>query len=222
VRQLAERDLALAPHYKVDAAVRVLGVGFGSQARIIAAHDDARAGAPHADEIDDPFGRLALKGHDREPDDVGLVFGHEPLDGLPDPVLNEQQVRCGYPTVGIDVSGEGRQRPVRHPDGDRRHVFERVRHREQQDVHRRAPAFVGPPPTFRSWTRSCPETLARRPSRMRISRRTAQRSVRRPKSEIPESPRKGPRVRIPFPPAASQANFRIARVARRVIFLIAV
>ena len=49
-----------------------------------------RAGAPHADEIDDAFGRLALEGHDREPDDVGLVFGYEPLDRLWDPVLNEQ------------------------------------------------------------------------------------------------------------------------------------
>jgi alkylhydroperoxidase family enzyme len=31
-----------------------------------------------------------MPGHDREPDDVGLVFGNEPLDGLSDPVLNEQ------------------------------------------------------------------------------------------------------------------------------------
>ncbi len=49
-----------------------------------------RAGAPRADEINDPFGCLALEGHDREPDDFGLVFSHEPLDGLSDPVLNEQ------------------------------------------------------------------------------------------------------------------------------------
>src|SRR5205807_130001 len=90
-------------------------------------------------EIDDGFGRLALEGHDREPDDIGLLLGHEPLDRFSDPVLNEHQVRRGDPMVGIEVPGEGRQRPVRHPDGDRRHVFERVRHREQQDVHRRAP-----------------------------------------------------------------------------------
>jgi hypothetical protein len=83
------RDVALAPHDEVDAAVGVLGVGLGSKARIIAAEDDARTGAPHADEIDDAFGRLALEGHDREPDDVGLVLGYEPLDRLWDSVLNE-------------------------------------------------------------------------------------------------------------------------------------
>ena len=63
-QQLTERDLALAPHDEVDHAVRVLDVGLGSQARIIAADDDARAGASRADEIDDAFGRLALEGHD--------------------------------------------------------------------------------------------------------------------------------------------------------------
>jgi hypothetical protein len=61
-QQLTERDLALAPHDEVDSAVRVLGIGLGSEARIIAADDDARAGALLADEIDDPLGRLALEG----------------------------------------------------------------------------------------------------------------------------------------------------------------
>jgi hypothetical protein len=37
--ELAERDLALAPHDEVDAAVRVLGVGLGSEAWIIAAEE---------------------------------------------------------------------------------------------------------------------------------------------------------------------------------------
>jgi hypothetical protein len=87
-QQLTERDLPLAPHDEVDSAIRVLGIGLGSEARVVAAYDDARAGALLADEIDDPPGRLALEGHDRESDDVGLVFGHEPLDGLSDPVLN--------------------------------------------------------------------------------------------------------------------------------------
>ena len=43
-QQLTERDLALAPHDEVDPAVRVLGVGLWSEAPIIAADDDARAG----------------------------------------------------------------------------------------------------------------------------------------------------------------------------------
>jgi hypothetical protein len=58
--------------------------------------------------------------------------------------------------VRIDIPGEGRQRPVRHPDGDRRHVFERVRHREQQDVHRLAPAFVVRPAGARDALQSLP------------------------------------------------------------------
>src|SRR5947209_434759 len=35
----------------------------------------------------------------------------------------------------IDVSGERRERPIRHPDRDRRHVLEGVRHGEQENVH---------------------------------------------------------------------------------------
>jgi hypothetical protein len=41
---------------------------------------------PDRAEIDDAF---ALEGHD-EPNDIGLVLGQKPLDGLSDPVLNEQ------------------------------------------------------------------------------------------------------------------------------------
>src|SRR5262244_3224460 len=90
-QQLTERDLALAPHDEVDLAVTLLGVSLGSEARIIAADDDARAGVPRANEINNPFGRLALEGHDREPDDVRLVFGDEPLNGLSDPVLTSNK-----------------------------------------------------------------------------------------------------------------------------------
>jgi hypothetical protein len=43
-QQLTERDLALAPHNEIDSAVRVLGIDLGSEARVIAADDDARAG----------------------------------------------------------------------------------------------------------------------------------------------------------------------------------
>src|SRR5262249_18559102 len=89
-QQLTEGDLALAPHDEVDLAVTLVGVSLGSEARIIAADDDARAGVPRANEIKDPFGCLALEGHDREPDAGRRVFRREPLDGLSDPVLNEQ------------------------------------------------------------------------------------------------------------------------------------
>src|SRR5207237_6168111 len=50
-QQLTERDLALAPHDEIDSAVRVLGVGLGSEARIIAADDDPRAAAARPDDI---------------------------------------------------------------------------------------------------------------------------------------------------------------------------
>ena len=36
----------------------------------------------------------------------------------------------------VDVARQRRQRAVRHADRDRRHVLERVGHREQEDVHR--------------------------------------------------------------------------------------
>jgi len=65
------------------------GVGLGSETRIIAGDDDPCAGAPCADKIDDAFGRLRWKVI-TEPDDIGLVFGHEPLNGLSIRFLDEQ------------------------------------------------------------------------------------------------------------------------------------
>ena len=51
--------------------------------------------------------------------------------------LHEDEIGDGDVMVGIEVARERGQRAVRHADGDRRHVLERVRHREQQDVHGR-------------------------------------------------------------------------------------
>ena len=139
-QQLAERDLALAAHDEVDAAVRVLGVGLGREARVVAADDDVRAaGAACGRGAMTRCAVLRWKVMTESPTTSGCVFGHEPLDGLSDPVLNEDQVGGGDVVVGVDVPGEGCQCPVRHPDGDRRHVLERVRHREQQDVHDGSP-----------------------------------------------------------------------------------
>ena len=46
--------------------------------------------------------------------------------------------------VGIEVAGKRGERAVRHPHRDRRGVLERVRHRQQEDVHGGTPAGAFP------------------------------------------------------------------------------
>ena len=80
-QQLAKGHFALAADDEVD-AVAVCHVGFGREAGIVAADDDANAGPQRAQQFDDPQRGLALEGHDREADDVGLDLAHQPLDGF--------------------------------------------------------------------------------------------------------------------------------------------
>jgi len=49
--------------------------------------------------------------------------------------MSQDQISHGHPMMRIDVSRERRKRAVGHADADRRHVFEGIRHRKQQDVH---------------------------------------------------------------------------------------
>jgi hypothetical protein len=46
-----------------------------------------------------------------------------------------EAVGDGDVVMRVDVAGKRRQGAVRHADRERRRVLERVRHREQQDVH---------------------------------------------------------------------------------------
>jgi len=63
----------------------------------------------------------------------------EALKRLRHAALDEDQIGDRHPVVGIDVARERGQRPVGHPNGHRRHVLERVGHRQKQNVHRRDP-----------------------------------------------------------------------------------
>src|ERR1017187_9184345 len=62
-QQLAEGNLTFAADNVIDAAA-VFHVGFGSEAGIITAHDDANIGLQQAHQFDDAERSLALKNHD--------------------------------------------------------------------------------------------------------------------------------------------------------------
>jgi hypothetical protein len=111
------------------------GVRLGRQARIIAAHHDAGGRSERAEQPDQPERGSALEGHDRQAHDVGLALPHEPLHRLANARLDQDEIGDGDLVMRVDVTGEGRERPVGHTDGDRRHVLEGVRHGEQQDAH---------------------------------------------------------------------------------------
>ena len=78
-RNSSRNVISPSPRTMKSTPVRVLGVVLGRSDH--SRRRRARRAAARADEIDDPFGRPALEGHETEPDDIGLVFGREPLDG---------------------------------------------------------------------------------------------------------------------------------------------
>ena len=80
--------------------------------------------------------RRALKGHHRKADDVGGGFLDETPHGLGHVRLRENEIGDDDAMMRVDVAGERRQRAVRHADGDRRHVLERIRHAQQEHIHR--------------------------------------------------------------------------------------
>jgi hypothetical protein len=49
--------------------------------------------------------------------------------------VNQDQISHGHAVMRIDVSRKRRERTIGHADRDRGHVFEGIRHRQQQDVH---------------------------------------------------------------------------------------
>jgi hypothetical protein len=56
--------------------------------------------------------------------------------------LGEHEVGGRDVMLRIDVTGQGSERPIRQPHGDRRCVFERIRHRQQQDLNEGPPENV--------------------------------------------------------------------------------
>jgi hypothetical protein len=128
-----KRLLALATDDESD--VRTLLVGRRREARIVPASHDVRLGTKRPQKPRNLQCGRALKRHHRQADDVGLQLANQPFNRLFDAGLHQDQVGDRHAVVRIDVAGERGERAVRHPDGDGRHVFERIRHREQQDVH---------------------------------------------------------------------------------------
>ncbi len=143
-QKLRERLLALAPHDEVDAR-RLAGPGVRREARVVAPHDDASGRPQAAKPLDEPERRPPLERHHRQADDVRLVLADEAGDRLADPSLREHQVGDRDPVVRVHVAGQRRQRGVRDADRDGRGVLERVRHREEQDVHGAPQGPVRPP-----------------------------------------------------------------------------
>ena len=135
---LAEGRFALAAHDGVDAR-RWIRVRLGGQARVVTADDDARRRAQPADMADQPEGSAALEGHDRQPNDIRRMVGHESGDRGCNLGLREDQVGGGYAVVLVDVAGQRTECSVRQPNRDRGHVLEGVRHRQQQHVHDGSP-----------------------------------------------------------------------------------
>src|ERR1039458_3694970 len=90
-QQLAESNLAFAADNVIDAA-SLFHVGFGSEAGIITAHDDANTGAQRAHQVDHSERSLALKSHDGKANYIRLDFAHQPLNRFAHLVLNQDQV----------------------------------------------------------------------------------------------------------------------------------
>src|SRR5262249_35163451 len=90
--QLTKCDVALAPHNEVDHARLLARVGLWRQARIVAAHHHLDCRPQLTYEVDELYGRPALKSHPRQPHHVGCQLAHEPFDGLAHAVLHENQI----------------------------------------------------------------------------------------------------------------------------------
>src|SRR5205085_2468566 len=100
----------------------IIRVCFWSEARVVTAHDDSRAGAKPSDEGNDLLCGLTLKCHHRQPYNIGPKVADELLDGLPDPPRNKDQIRNGYRMMRIHISRERCESPIGHSHHRLRHV----------------------------------------------------------------------------------------------------
>jgi hypothetical protein len=67
------------------------------------------------------------------------VFGDQSFDRFSDAILHKNQVGYGDAVMSVDVPGQRSERAVWHPNNDRRHMFERIGHRKQKNIHRALP-----------------------------------------------------------------------------------
>jgi hypothetical protein len=133
-QELAEGEVALAPDDEIDAGILGL-VDVRRETRVVAADEDARLRPERAHELDHFERGLALERHDRQADHVRRQLGDEPCDGLRHRALHEHEIGHRHLVMRIRVPRERRQRAIRHPHRHGRRVLERIRHREEQDVH---------------------------------------------------------------------------------------
>ena len=124
-KQFAQSVLTFPADQKIDFGTRL--VRRWREAWIVTSCDNSCRRSKMPNDPRDRESGFSLKRHDRQPDDVGLVLAHQTLDGGDDPGLDQDEVGNRNPVMRIDVAGEGREGPVRHPDYDRRHVLEGVR-----------------------------------------------------------------------------------------------
>ncbi len=103
--KLPERDLTLAPHDEIRAPRRAVDVSLGGQAGIVSAHGDQNSRLEGPEELDDPPGRPALEGHDREAHQVGIQVAHQALDRVAHAILDEDQIGHRDSVVRVHVPG---------------------------------------------------------------------------------------------------------------------
>ena len=132
--ELAERQLTLAANDGIDAEVWMCPC-FRGEARVVAADDDPYAWLDRLDERDDSTRRASLKGHHRQPDELGLEIAHQLFHGASHRCLHEDQVSYGDAMMRVEVARQRRQRAVGHPNRHTGRVFEGVGHRQEQNLH---------------------------------------------------------------------------------------
>ena len=133
-QDLPERLVTLAVDHDVDRE-RWVGVCLGREAGVVPADHDAGFRTDRVDEVDQRMSGASLERHDAEPHHGRRRRPYELHDRLAHAVLDQDQIGDRHPMLWIDVPGQRAQRAGRHAHRQRRHVLERIGHRQQQDVH---------------------------------------------------------------------------------------
>ena len=108
-----------------------------AEAWIVSADDDPNRRPKRSDKTRDPERRRALKRHHRHGHDIRLDVADQTFDGCAHGRLHEDQIGNRHAMVRIHVARQRCQGAVRHADRHRRHVLERIGHRQEQQVHSR-------------------------------------------------------------------------------------
>jgi hypothetical protein len=126
--------LAFPAHDHVGPALLIV-VRIGRQAGVVPTDHDGGLRPQAAQQSDQTVRASALERHHRQTYDVGRQARGQVGDRLDHATLDENEVGDGDVVMRVDVAGQRGERAVRHAHGNGRHVLERVRHREQQNLH---------------------------------------------------------------------------------------